>query len=125
MDPPLHPMCHGVDGEETRTHHLSSHPGLHWARLLSQLLEENWSIGWCPACPEVDEDMEHALFCLRFQEKGNRFRALYEQAPCLPRALGGACSPQREEERREKRRREKRKPHDRAPGGVEDRQVEG
>ena len=27
MDPPHYPMCSGVEGEEIRTHDLSSHPG--------------------------------------------------------------------------------------------------
>ena len=33
----------------------------------------------CPACPGVDEDVEHALFyCPRFEQEGERFQTMYE-----------------------------------------------
>ena len=40
VDPSHYPMCSGVDGEETWTHDLSSHPGINGAWLLSQLPQE-------------------------------------------------------------------------------------
>ena len=42
----------------------------------------------CPTCPEIDEDVEHALFvCPRFREERERFRALWE-GPLNPEGIG-------------------------------------
>ena len=37
-------MSRGVDGEETWTHDLSSHPGTNRVCLLLQLPEDNWNV---------------------------------------------------------------------------------
>ena len=96
VDPSHYPMCRGVDGEETLTHDLSSHPELTGYGCFCSSLKRMgvYESAEFPTCPETDED---TLFVCPGFGKREKGLGSYGKAPYLLRALGDAYSLHRED----------------------------